>query len=123
MTLSATIDLIDIPTVSDRRGDAWVERTLHNVPVDDLSSVGFSFVHHASLAIGTLVQIDLDGQSEGSARIIERVGNTYRCTFLTAMTGQAIHDDRWPRWVRVAIFLLAGIGAWVAALTIFGVLR
>ncbi len=109
--LSATIDLLDA-------GHARIERTLRAVRVDDLSPVGFRFSSREPLAIGTLVQIDLGGHSDATARIDEHVDGTYRCTFLTPLTMPVIADGRWPRSVRIAVFLVAGISAWIAAATL-----
>ncbi len=106
--LSATIDLLDA-------GHARIERTLRDVRVDDLSPIGFRFSSREPLEIGTLVQIDLGGHSDATARIDEHVDGTYRCMFLTPLTVPVIGDERWSRGVRIAIFLVAGIAAWIVA--------
>jgi PilZ domain len=144
MPLAATIDLLDreLSDRAERtrveRGSTLREEggAPREVLVHDLSRTGFRFSSSSHIAIGATVRLGLAGAGSANARVVRRDGDDHGCEFHWPLTaaqldsaftyaevsditpGDEMHVDdpgpRWPRIVRLAIFVIGGAAAWAA---------
>jgi hypothetical protein len=127
---------IDQP--STLRDDRGVPR---DVTVEDLSQTGFRYQSVERLAVGSLVRLGLSGAGAVTARIVWQDGDDHGCAFIEALTAAQVNaaftaqqvvrvpnesdagrdaatTGKWPRAVRMAIFIGGGAGAWMAAVAL-----
>ena len=150
MPLAATIDLLDrelsdrATRISVERGSTLRDDggAPHEVLVHDLSRTGFRFSSSSHIPVGASVRLGLAGPGSANARVVRRDGDDHGCEFHWPLTAAQLDsaftcaevsgitpgdemgvDDpgrRWPRMVRLAIFVIGGAAAWAA---VFGLVK
>lgn len=102
----------------------------------DLTRDGFSYRAIAPLPVGAVVQVSMMRGRAVAAHVTRRDGLTHRCAFTVPLTEHEIATlarspaasdlpplDRWPRLVRIGIFILGGIATWAGAFALWRSLR
>jgi hypothetical protein len=139
--LSATIDLPNGPRPkaaaadepADDHSSAAARRAMPRpVLVEDLSRTGFRYLSPAGVPIGTEIRLGLADGGTAAATVVERDRDAHRCEFRVPLTEAQLAStltiarrvidahptdqaDKWPRLVRIAIFIGGGAAAWAAA--------